>query len=251
MTVHGGEVQTFVHADRPHAVATARGGAVSYAYDDDGNVEAITESGSSRYMAYDASNRLTCFRSTPTGPCDRTIHYDVDGQRELEDEMANYAFTAFVSPSIRVRQAAAIVPQTELEVMAFGERIALKTSTETIRTAGLFEWVSPPAKRIILVASASGCGALLIVLLARNAAVLVLIARRPGRSTVTIVLVVGQAFLNVPPAWAGGGAGGEATRYFELADRLGSGMIMLDETGALDQKAARLEAEGAHFEEFN
>jgi YD repeat-containing protein len=38
MTVHGGEIQTFTHTDRPHAVTTARAGAVSYAYDDDGNV---------------------------------------------------------------------------------------------------------------------------------------------------------------------------------------------------------------------
>jgi RHS repeat-associated protein len=61
---------------------------------------------------------------------------------------------------------------------------------------------------------------------------LILVTQRPCQAGLSTVLVVALVLLPLPPLARAGGGGGDSTLYWELADRQGTGMVMLDESGA-------------------
>jgi len=90
-------------------------------------------------------------------------------------------------------------------------------------------WGLPPAAWGLLAA----VGLLGLVACSAQHGALILVLQRPGYAGVSallvVVLVLGPV-PGVPVSKAGGG--GEASFYWQLTDRLGTGMVMLDETGA-------------------
>ena len=124
-----------------------------------------------------------------------------------------------------------LIVSTQIEIRAFGERIAYKQSGDDFRTAGSggMPWGVPPAALGLL----AGLGLLgLLAALAKQGA-LVLVIQRPGYAGVSAVLVVALVLGPVPGVRVSrAGGGGEASFYWELTDPLGTGMVMLDETGA-------------------
>ena len=120
--------------------------------------------------------------------------------------------------------------ETQIEIRAFGERIAYKTSGAYPRSAGVALPFGLPPEALELLGGLAFLG--LLAWLAKHGA-LVLVIQRPayaGVSAVLVVVLVLGPVPGVPVSKAGGGGG--ASFYFELADPLGTGMLMLDETGA-------------------
>jgi RHS repeat-associated protein len=229
LTNHAGTVQTFDAPGRPHAVQTGASGATTYAHDADGNVTSIQEAGSTRYFQFDSANRLTCADTTPGGCALNRLHYDVDGFRVLDDSPASTRFIAFVDDSVRVDGWLAL--STQIEIRAFGERIAYKASSDGYRlTSGrpAAPWGLPPGAWPALFGALALAG-----LLAWATQPGALVLERPGSAGVAAVLVGLLAIGPLPgPRVARAGGGGGASFYWELADPLGTGLVMLDETGA-------------------
>ena len=155
------------------------------------------------------------------------IHYDVDGRRVLDDKPIMPDFIAYVDDSVYIDHSLAAIA-ARIEIRAFGERIAFKKSTDPIRTAGLVPFAVPPTT-LYFVALLGLVG--LLAWSARRGA-LVLVLERPGYAGVSAVLVVALLLGPIPVRVARAGGGPGSTIYWELADRLGTGMVMLDETGA-------------------
>jgi RHS repeat-associated protein len=156
--------------------------------------------------------------------------YDVDGRRVLDDAPASMRFVAFVEDSVSVD--GGLYTETRIEIRAFGERVAYKRSGDDFRTAGglgAAPWGVPPAA----LGGLAGLGLLALLTRLAQQGALVLVIQRPGYAGVAAVLVVVLVLgplPGVPAARAGGG--GDASFYWELTDPLGTGMVMLDETGA-------------------
>jgi len=114
---------------------------------------------------------------------------------------------------------------SRIEVFAFGERVGMKAKDiTTLRTSSDFAlpWDRETLEWWLLLA---GLG-LVSYGFARGA--FVLVARRPVTAGTAIVVAVTIA---IPPvSWSGGGGG--AVFYWELADPLGTGMVLVDEDGA-------------------
>jgi RHS repeat-associated protein len=137
-------------------------------------------------------------------------------------------YFAFVSDEVIVSETTG--SKTMIEIHAFGERIAYKNSNANMRTARLVPFVVPPAVPLLLAIVGAGGFVVLVGWAARRGAFVVVLAR-PARAGVAAGLVALLVLGPAPLAFAGGG-GNPATYYWELADRLGTGMVMLDDTGA-------------------
>ena len=190
----------------------------------------ILATGSTRYFQFDSASRLVCADTVQGGCALNRIHYDVDGRRVLDDAPTSMKFTAFVDDSVSLD--GGLINATRIEIRAFGERIAYKVSGDGFRTAGgvgAVPWEVPPAALEFL-AGLAFVG--LLAWLARQGA-LVLVIQRPGYAGVSAVLVVVLVLGPIPGARVSrAGGGGDANFYWELADRLGTSMLMLDETSA-------------------
>lgn len=229
LTLHADSTQTFDDTDRPHAVQNRSDGNTDYTYDDDGNVTSIIGVGSTRYFKFDSANRLMCVDTAPGGCGVSRIFYDVDGRRVLNDRPGSFSYVAYVDDSVREDRSLAAYMQ--IEIRAFGERIAYKRSGETIRAAGLVPPFVPP-RVLPLFASLGFLGLAVLLACAARHGALVLVIERPAQAGLAGVLGVALIFLPIPPRLVRAGGGGGASIYWELADRLGTGMVMLDENGA-------------------
>lgn len=230
LTLHGDNTQVYDDAARPHAIKKRMNGNADYAYDPDGNLTSIVSAGSAQYFTFDSANRLVCIDDSVANGCGVSrIHYDVDGRRVLGvDGSSSGWYVAYVDDSVRIDKLTG--SDTRIEISAFGERIAYKMSNAPIRTAALIPFSLPSMPPAVLhVIALLGLAGL--VAWAQRRGALVLVLDRPYAAGVSSVLIVALILYPVPFARAGGG-GGDTTIYWELADRLGTGMVMLDETGA-------------------
>ena len=230
LTNNAGSTQVFDDLARPHAIQSRAGGSVTYTHDVDGNVTSIVGGGASRYFQFDSAGHMICADSTQGGCALNRVHYDIDGRRVLDDDPQGMKFTAFPDDSVSVD--GGLSPETRIEIWAFGERIAYKRSGDDFRTAGGFggaPWVLPPEALGLL----AGLSLLALLAWAQQRGALVLVIQRPGYAGVSAVLVVILVLGPVPGARVSkAGGGGDANFYWELTDPLGTGMVMLDETGA-------------------
>ena len=224
LKTHAGAEQLFTDAGRPHAIQDHASGTATYGYDEDGNVTSIVDA-ATRFFTFDSANRLVCVDDSVANGCGVSrIHYDVDGKRVLDDKPNNLDFVAYIDDSVKVNSTLGTL--TRIEILAFGERIALKTSPEPMRVAVLIPFSVPPiALHVITLLGLAG-----LLAWAQRRGTLVLVFERPLPAGVASVLVVALILGPVPIARAGGGGG--TAFYWELADRLGTGMVLLDETGA-------------------
>jgi RHS repeat-associated protein len=230
LTNNAGTAQAFSET-RPHAIQSGGGGATTYGHDADGNVTSIVGGGSSRYFQFDSASRLVCADSVQGGCALSRIHYDVDGKRVFDDDPDSMKFTAFVDDTVNLN--GGLLFETRIEIWAFGERIAYKRSGDDFRTSGGLGgapgWGLPPAAFSLL----AGMTLLGLLLRAHGRGALVLVIQRPGYAGVSALLVVILVLGPVPGARVSkAGGGGDANFYWELTDPLGTGMVMLDETGA-------------------
>lgn len=112
----------------------------------------------------------------------------------------------------------------EIFITAFGERIARKRiSAPALRTASAGrirldpDWLGG----IGLLAAAT------VLAWAARRGALVLVIRRPGHAAVATLAAA--SLVITPKVWAGGGGAPEI--YWEIADPLGSGLLLVDEAG--------------------
>ena len=231
LTSNAGSAQVFDDPGRPHAIQSRASGGATYGFDADGNVTSIVSPEGARYFRFDSASHLVCADTVESGCALSRLHYDVDGHRVLDDAAPNsLEFVAFVDDSVSVD--GGLYFGTRIEIRAFGERIAYKRSGDDFRTAGVsggLPWSVPPAALGLL----AGLGLLGLLAWWAKQGALVLVIQRPGYAGVSAVLVVGLVLGPVPGARVSrAGGGGETSFYWELADRLGTGLVMLDETGA-------------------
>jgi len=135
LTTKAGEPQAFDDPTRPHALQ-GRADGTTYAYDDVGNVTAITGGGSpARHLTFDSANRLVCVDETTPGGCGQArLFHDVDGQKLLDDEPgSSVSYRVYLDGATWVERMGEYV--TRIEIHAFGERVAYKTSNAAPRTA--------------------------------------------------------------------------------------------------------------------
>jgi RHS repeat-associated protein len=233
LTMHAGRTQTYDDPDRPHAITqrdlvspSSLTYNYNYNYDDDGNVKSIVGTGASLFFSFDSANRITCL-GQGSNPCETRIAYDVHGKRIVEYPSGGNAFVAYVGDAFRYEHNL-IVDHATIEIMLDGKRIALKRFRPQLRTAtiGLF------ALRIDsrwIVGGLLGLGATLLVVAIRSGG-LVLIQSRPLRAAtsmaaIALVLAPSIAVAAVP-------TNASLPNYFwEISDALGTGMVMISESG--------------------
>ena len=145
----------------------------------------------------------------------------------LDDLPGSLEYKIYVDATTRIVSAPM---DTQIEVHAFGERVAYKRSSGTIRAAETGWAFQPPPEAwgALLALAIAALGVLAV-----RAGVPVLVVARPARSGVAVTLVVVLVLAPLPPAPSRAGGGGGSVIHWELADRLGTGLVMVDETGAL------------------
>jgi RHS repeat-associated protein len=140
---------------------------------------------------------------------------------ELE---ANLTYTAQVSDAY-VYESLPAKATANVEIHAFGERVAFKRFRPTLRTAASAILPLPDPE---LLAGLGAAALLALLAFAASRGAFGLLAQRPASSGVALVVTLS---LVVPPvSWSGGGGG--PTYFWELSDPLGTGRVLLDEDGA-------------------
>jgi RHS repeat-associated protein len=244
LTRHGTATQTFADSTRPHAISQRsdpRTGEApelrNYGYDLSGNLTSVTAPGTpARYYRFDSANRMVCARTTQTGSCDvLSLIYDLSGRRIYERAGGASGITRrFVGDDfVHTVDGASGEEIARSEAYAFGERVGYVESitkaahaASTVAAWPEYELDLPPwalaLPPALLLAWSLG--------LALRGGLLLGIARRPGSAAVCGVLIVSIA---VPyPAAAGlGGSARTTTKRWVLSDRIGSGIVELDELG--------------------
>ena len=125
-----------------------------------------------------------------------------------------------------------LVDMANVEVMLDGERIALKRFQPALRTASA-ELESLPLPPPWLVGGLAGGAGLVLVGWGLRRGAFVLVRERPWRAATALGSASALACLTPAVAWAGGAPPNAAPPdyYFELADPLGTGLVMLDDEG--------------------
>jgi RHS repeat-associated protein len=224
---HAGRSQAYDDPDRPHAIQRreAAGAVYAYAYDDDGNVVSITGIGPPRHFGFDSANRLVCLGGNP-GSCDNEVTYDLDGRRILDvrgttrsvyiggDFEYTRNLSAFGSMSSRVEVLGPVGP------------VAFKLNANPeLRGAGagsVFHLPDGlPEAVLLLVVGVFAVGA-------ARAGARASLGGCPGRAGIAMGLVIAVA---VPPVSFAGARGASVMRRWELADPLGTGLVIIDGSG--------------------
>ncbi|HIK85696.1 MAG TPA: hypothetical protein EYG08_11340 [Myxococcales bacterium] len=231
LTKHAGRIQRYDDTDRPQAItqrdlASTSPDLQDYTYDDDGNVKSIVGSGVSRFFSFDSANQINCL-GEGSSPCTTRIAYDVRGKRIAEYPSSGKTFTAYVGDSFRY-QHDLIVAHATIEIMLDGRRVALKRFRPQLRAAtiGLVPVRIDPRWTT---GGLAGLGAILLILAIRNGG-FALIQLRPLRGTTAIAAVA----LLLMPSVASGAVPTNASLpnyYWEISDALGTGMVMISESG--------------------
>ena len=221
LITHGGAAQVFAHPTKPHAL-TSRG---TNTYDYDGSGNLVRAGG--RHFTFDSADRLVCVGSG-AGGCDvLRVVYDAAGARVYEK--AGAIERGYHGPD-HVQTRAGGTKEVRFDVRAFGELVAYTIQTSAPASASpsgdAFE-VPPWWVGLVPLAALAGCLALAI-----RAGLLVGVARRPGYAGLSGVLIVSLAIPYPAPAWGRSRVTNRYTRWV-LADPIGSGVAVLDETGLL------------------
>lgn len=229
LVTHAGETQVFgVLPDPPHAVsfrpAETGPGAAAYDYDASGNVSAISQPGKDRHYRFDSANRLVCV-GTAVGLCNvLSVHYDRSGNRLKE--VAGDVTRRFVDGQLVQEERPGYEREIRVEVMAFGERVAFTDWRGDPPEAWVVQGQRVPPWLPWLPLAALGGWALWLGV--RGGLVLGVV-RRPGYATVA-GLVAAQLALPLP-VWSGGGSAQLPTDRWVISDRIGSGVVVIDENG--------------------
>jgi hypothetical protein len=227
LTLYAGEPQIY-DDERPYAIVRRDLEVdVQYSYDADGNVISIVGGPTPQHFAYDSANRTVCLGSS-AGSCSTRVAYDVSGKRVAEYWTGTAGYMVYVGDDF-VWEDRLTGFMANVEVRLGDQRIALKRFQASRRGsgAGAFSIALPVEWGV-------GGGLVVVVVLllgARRGGHLVLVYRRPIRAA----SAVGSALsLFMPHVAVAGGIplGSSPSYYWEIADPLGTGMVMLDEEGA-------------------
>ena len=236
LIIHDGEVQLYDDPARPHAITAGSYDSMAgladtvYSYDADGNVLSILGGPSPRYFEYNSANQTTCI-SGSSSTCQKRIAYDVYGQRIIEYVPSADGVSVYIGDTF-VYEHDSLVDMANVEVMLDGERIALKRFQPALRTASA-ELESLPLPPPWLVGGLAGGAGLVLVGWGLRRGAFVLVRERPWRAATALGSASALACLTPAVAWAGGAPPNAAPPdyYFELADPLGTGLVMLDDEG--------------------
>jgi len=263
LTQHGAAGQTFTHLTKAHAITQRVEGSTTrdYTYDASGNVAAVqtTENlgaPSTRTYTFDSADRLVCVKSAPGPSCDvLRVVYDLAGRRIYE--RAGDSTRRFVGDWYVHTTEASGLKAMRTEVFAWGERVAYIDVAETEGSAlglsGLGFEVPPWGLALPPLVALAWC-----LGLALRGGLLEGVARRPGSAALTSVLIISLA---IPfPVRAGGGNPARTTiQRWVLSDKIGSGIVEVDEDGlvtshtrykpfgGIDAEAPLPATPGSHF----
>ena len=162
--------------------------------------------------------RIRCTELSPV------MRYDVHGNRIVQingpsdhEVYPTPDFVHLISP-------ASGVTSTQIQITGFGERIARKKiQGPTLRTA----WNTSPAFDPDVIGPVGGMALLGLLVWGARRGAFVLVVRRPGHAAASLAATLGLVV--TPKVWAGGGGGPEI--YWEIADPLGSGLLLIGENG--------------------
>jgi YD repeat-containing protein len=229
---HAGDTQSFTQAEFPHAIASRNAEATSYAYDPDGNVQSILAPGTNRYFNFNSANQLACIGSSESSPgvssCDQNVfRYDIQGKRLIDHRpLGSLNYQVFVDDSYSYVRYPAVISAT-VEIFAFGERIANKEiPSASLRSASLWPIGIGPG----FLTGASAVLGFWLLSWAWDRGMLILVVRQPVRGAVALSVTL-SLFFYVPVAWAGGWGGAVPIHRWELSNAVGTGMVLLDQTG--------------------
>jgi len=229
LTLHSGEEQIYDDPGRPHAIQRRNivsSSPIHYSYDEDGNVESILGGPTPQYFKFDSANRIICLSESNTR-CETRVAYDVNGKRVAEYPSGGRTFNAYIGDAFLWEEAHAST-YASVEITLDAKRIALKRFVPKMRasTASLFAFRVPLPW---IEGGIAGLGLLLLALGIRNGT-FVLVRLHPSRAAVALGA---SASLFLPSIMmAGCGPGALAPAYFwEISDSLGTGMVLIDQSG--------------------
>ena len=243
LTMHAGQIQVYDDPDRPSAITRrdlAATTPTTYSYDDDGNVVSIAGTESSQFFAFDSANQIVCTSDTSSN-CQTRVAYDVAGKRIASYGKGGRTFDAYIGDTFRYDNDF-VVDHASIEVMLDGKRIALKRFRPQLRSATLnIVGLTPPPAWLIASGLSTFGLALVIVLYRRTASQPAVIAwpnhreprnRRSRRLRAATALTTTSLLLLPTFAFAAVPANASAPTYFwEVADSLGTGLVLLNENG--------------------
>ena len=220
MTKHAGRTQYYYDPDRPNMLTQLLDGGL-YGHDDDGNVSSITGSGGDRYFAFDSANQLTC-AGTSAGQCNiSSFKYDIHGRRLIAMQ-AGGSFRIYTGSGFGYH--GGTIEQAFIEIEAFGDRLAIKQIPEPGRRTTSLELVPVPPREFWWLAPFA---ILPLAIWGARRSAFVLVAARPLQAGTAMASAASLLLPSVPLAGGGGGP----TFYWELSDRLGTGTVLVDENG--------------------
>jgi RHS repeat-associated protein len=228
---HAGDSQTYDPA-RPHALQTRSAGATTYSHDVAGQLASMRSAGSTRHFSFDSAGRLVCVGESVEGCEILDVLYDAGGGRLREK--ARGGWTRYFADADFVWNRSAGRTFSQIEIRAFGERIAFKRVDEgQLRWGRQSGWLSggrgesPPA---ILFVALLGAGVLIVALRPSEGGAVTSHGRVQGGVVLIAIVVL------LPPRVSHGGGGGSflpgvAIHRWVVADQIGSGLVVVDDAG--------------------
>lgn len=228
----GAQNQQFDDPAIPHAVSAVVdevSGAVlrSFGYDAEGN---RTVDGTRSYT-YDSAGRMICAGTVGAGSCDvASLAYDAGGRR-IRTAPAGGDPVVYLDPYFSIDTTTL---QSEVHILARGQRIATRYTSNTQLRTRVVPWVPlevPPWGPVVVALVAAG-GALLWGAWSRRR---VPAAPRPAWLRSIATAIMGLVMLPPGVAWAGGGGSG-GTWFYYASDALGTALVVLDGLGELKER---------------
>jgi RHS repeat-associated protein len=228
---HAGDPQAYDPA-RPHALKTRSAGTMTYSYDAAGHLASMRSAGSSRHFSFDSAGRLVCVGGSVGGCEILNVLYDAGGGRLREQSRGDW--TRYFADADFIWNRSAGTTFSQIEIHAFGERIAFKRVDEgQLRwgwESGLLSSGRVESLHAIWLIPFLGVGLLAVALRLSDGGDVTCV----GRVQRGVVLIAVAVLL--PPRIAQGGGGGSflpgvAIHRWVVSDQIGSGVVVVDETG--------------------
>lgn len=222
--------QVFDHPTKPHAITERTGSEpVSYSHDPWGNLATRTKNGATEHFTFDSADRLVRVGSSAGASDILEVRYDSQGIR-IWEKTGDGTERHFLGDECTLTEFPSGDREHRTEVFAFGERVAYYVSLQEAQAGTpLAVWGYRPPPGLILLLP-SGLLLLLVLCLQERREVALAVAARPSPAALALVLAT---CLAIPfPVKAGGGGVTRSYRWL-LSDKIGSGILVLDETGGL------------------